>query len=411
MRWPWQRRRRDDRRELRGIIYEAVAAGSSSVEASPEEAMRLATVYACVDRIASTISTLPVDLYEETPAGKRELREHPLARLLRVAPNEFQTPADFFGYITRCALIVGDAYVRIYRHEETGDVVRLLPIDPRRVETRLHPSRHRLIYYVEGDPLPPDSVWHIRGLPGRDYLQSASPIRAAAELIDAGRASVRLQRAVAENAAQPRDLFESDGTLDADEAQRFLDDWREKTSGPNAGGAYILPVGLRHRQLALSHEDKQFVDSRRLTADEIIGIYGLPRFMVMGDSPLWTEEMQTYFSQVVIRPWVVRIEQSFARDVLLPSEQGRIYMRFNLDALMRATLQSRTAAYQNQIAAGLLTINEARALEDRPPLPGGDVYFAPLSLAHVDATTGQIIYNGPQNPIPTTGGDDGGTQA
>src|SRR5690606_15100454 len=205
MRWPWQRRRRDDRRELRGIIYEAVAAGMSGVEASPEEAMRLATVYACVDRIASTISTLPVDLYEETPAGKRELREHPLAQLLRLAPNEFQTPADFFGYITRCMLIVGDAYVRIYRHEETGDVVRLLPIDPRRIETKLHPSKHRLIYYVDGDPLPPDSVWHIRGLPGRDYLQSASPIRAAAELIDAGRASVRLQRAVAENAAQPRD--------------------------------------------------------------------------------------------------------------------------------------------------------------------------------------------------------------
>src|SRR5690606_28772574 len=133
------------------------------------------------------------------------------------------------------------------------------------------------------------------------------------------RASVRLQRAVAENAAQPRDLFESDGTLDADEAQRFLDDWRAKTSGPNAGGAYILPVGLRHRQLALSHEDKQFVDSRRLTADEIIGIYGLPRFTVLGDSPLWTEEMQTYFAQVVIRPWVLRLEQGLPRDVQQPA--------------------------------------------------------------------------------------------
>src|SRR5690606_17332299 len=185
--------------------------------------------------------------------------------------------------------------------------------------------------------------------------------------------------------------------------------WRAKTSGPNAGGAYILPVGLRHRQLALSHEDKQFVDSRRLTADEIIGIYGLPRFTVLGDSPLWTEEMQTYFAQVVIRPWVVRIEQSFARDVLLPSEQGRIYMRFNLDALLRATLQSRTAACQQAMQRGLLKANAERALEARPPLPGGDVYFAQLSLAHVDATTGQIIYNGPQNPIPT-GGDDG-TQA
>src|SRR5690606_42017902 len=100
--------------------------------------------------------------------------------------------------------------------------------------------------------------------PRRASDLSASPSRAAAELIDAGRASVRLQRAVAENAAQPRDLFESDGTLDADEAQRFLDDWRAKTTGPNAGGAYILPVGLRHRQPALSHEDTAVVDGSDL---------------------------------------------------------------------------------------------------------------------------------------------------
>lgn len=412
MRWPWKRRRRELRRELRAVSYPALLGDGTSVEHRPDAAMRLSTVYGCVDRIASTIATLPVHLYEETSKGKQVLREHPLARLLKIAPNQFQTWSDFAGYIVRCLLLRGNAYVRIYRHEETGDIIRLLPIAPDRVTPKLHPKRHRLEYFVDKkNPLPEDSVWHVRGLPDDDFLLGVSAIQAAAKVIDAGRASVDLQRAVTDNAAQPRDIFETDGTLDDEEAAKFLQDWKAKTSGQEAGGSYVLPVGLKHKQLTISLEDKQFIESRRLTADEIAGIFGMPRFMVLGDVATWTEEIQAYFAQIVIRPWVVRIEQSFARDCLLPSEQGRLYIRVAMDGLMRASLAGRTQAYKTQIEAGMMSPNEARELEDRPPRPGGDMYFAPLNLAHIDGATGRVVYNGPQNPIPTEGSANAGPEA
>src|SRR5690606_34227548 len=116
------------------------------------------------------------------------------------------------------------------------------------------------VYVVDGQPMPADAVWHVRGLPDGNFLRGCSAIRAAAKVIDAGRASVNLQHAVADNAAQPRDIFETDGTLDADEADAFLADWKAKTSGAQAGGAYVLPVGLKHKQLTISLEDKQFIE-------------------------------------------------------------------------------------------------------------------------------------------------------
>lgn len=411
MRWPWQRRKAGTRRELRAVSAPVLLGDGTSVEHRPDEAMRLATVYGCVDRISSTISTLPVHFYEESTAGKKVIRDHPTARLLQIAPNEFQTPSEFFGYLLRCVLLRGDAFAAIYRHDATGEIIRLLPIEPDRVVVRLHPSRRRLVYVVDGQPMPADAVWHVRGLPDGNFLRGCSAIRAAAKVIDAGRASVNLQHAVADNAAQPRDIFETDGTLDADEADAFLADWKAKTSGAQAGGAYVLPVGLKHKQLTISLEDKQFIESRRLTAEEIAGLFGMPLFMVFGQPTTWTEEVQTYFAQIVLRPWVVRLEQSFARDCLLRSEQGRFYIRFAMEGLMRASLATRTDAYEKQMRSGILSPNEARELEDRPPRPGGDMYFAPLNLAHIDGATGRVVYNGPQNPIPTEGSNAEGPEA
>lgn len=400
--WPWQRRKRQ-RLEFRSFATAPLFAEGPSVADRPEGAMALSTVYACVDRLASTISTLPVHLYEDSGTAKMRVKGHPLQRLFKVGPNDFQTWSDFVAYLMRCLLLRGNFFARIYRSPRTGDIVRLLPIAPDRVKTKLHPNRHRLEYFVDTskDPLPEDAVWHVRGLPDDDFLVGLSAIQAAAKVIDAGLSAVTMQKAVNENMANPRDIFESDDTLDPEEAQEFLDDWKAKTSGVKAGGAYVLPSGLKHKQLTISAEDRQFLESRRLTAAEIAGIFGLPLFMVHGDATTWTEEVQTYVAMIAIRPWLVRIEQSFARDCLLPDEQDRYYIRFSMEGLLRASLAARTQAHKTQLETGMLSINEARALEDRPPRPGGDMFFAPLNLAHLDGQTGRIIYNGPQNPIDT----------
>jgi phage portal protein BeeE len=73
-------------------------------------------------------------------------------------------------------------------------------------------------------------------------------------------------------------------------------------------------------------------------------------------------DMLTY----TIRPWLVRLETSIS--ALLPRAQT---VKFNPDALVRVALLDRYNAHKVGIDAGFLTVDEARALENRPPLPPG----------------------------------------
>jgi hypothetical protein len=53
---------------------------------------------------------------------------------------------------------------------------------------------------------------------------------------------------------------------------------------------------------------------------------------------------------------------------LLPRTQQA---KFNAGGFVRVALKDRYDAHKTGIEAGFLTVNEARDLEDRPPLPKG----------------------------------------
>ena len=56
-----------------------------------------------------------------------------------------------------------------------------------------------------------------------------------------------------------------------------------------------------------------------------------------------------------------------------------VFVKLNLDALLRPALTDRYESHATGIASGFLTINEARRLEDLPPVPWGDQPFLPQS--------------------------------
>ena len=63
-----------------------------------------------------------------------------------------------------------------------------------------------------------------------------------------------------------------------------------------------------------------------------------------------------------------RIEQTITRDLIAPSEAD-LYAKHDLDALLRADLQTRYNAHKVGIEAGFLTRNEARNMKTCPRCP------------------------------------------
>jgi phage portal protein BeeE len=64
-----------------------------------------------------------------------------------------------------------------------------------------------------------------------------------------------------------------------------------------------------------------------------------------------------------LRPYLTKLESAFS--LMLPRPQ---YVRFNLDALLRADLKTRYEAHQIALASKFKTPDEVRDLEELPPL-------------------------------------------
>ena len=86
------------------------------------------------------------------------------------------------------------------------------------------------------------------------------------------------------------------------------------------------------------------------------------------------------FVTYTLRPWMVKIEKSISRDLLLPSERGRYFAKFNADALLRGNTAERYEAYASAILNGWMSRNEVRELEDLNPEEGLDEFLVPLNM-------------------------------
>jgi HK97 family phage portal protein len=122
--------------------------------------------------------------------------------------------------------------------------------------------------------------------------------------------------------------------------------------------------------LSWSPSDAQLLEARKYTIHEIALIFGL--------DPTWLGAAQTsrVYSNVEqeginlvrysVAGWLTRLEQALS--AALP--RGT-YAKANTDAIMRADTLGRYQAHEIGIRSGFLTRDEARDLEERPPLTAG----------------------------------------
>ena len=83
---------------------------------------------------------------------------------------------------------------------------------------------------------------------------------------------------------------------------------------------------------------------------------------------------------------------------LLPDFEAvpqRFYIEFNLREKLTGSFEERADAIQKSVGGPTMTVNEARALDNRPPIDGGDTLIVPLN----------VTQNGNQNPIPAAPAD------
>lgn len=344
-------------------------------------ALQVTAVYACVRVLAEAVAGLPLHVYRYVGDGREKHPAHPLYPLLHAAPNPEMTSFTFREVLMTHLLVYGNAFAQIIR-DGRGQPVAMYPLLPSHMTVDRNDTGD-IVYTYRSDKgditLRRLDVLHIPAL-GFDGLIGYSPIAMAKQAIGAAIAVDEYGAAFFKNGASPGGVLEHPGVIK--DIQRVKDSWNASYQGSaKSHRVAVLEDGMKFHSIGIPPSEAQFLETRKYSTNEICRLFKVPPHLV-GDLEKATfsniEHQSIDFVVHSVSPWVTRWEQCLQQALLLPSEQNDVFIRFNLDGLLRGDYKSRMEGYAIGRQNGWLSANDIRSLEELNKIPseeGGDLFL------------------------------------
>jgi len=215
---------------------------------------------------------------------------------------------------------------------------------------------------------------------GFDGLVGYSPIAMAKNAVGLAIATEEYGAKFFANGAAPGGVLEHPGTIK--DPQKVKESWNAAYQGSaNSHRVAVLEEGMKYQPIGISPEQAQFLETRKFQINEIARIFRVPPHMLadLEKSSFSNIEQQSLeFVKYTLDPWVVRWEQSMCRALLSDSEKPTVFIKFNVDGLLRGDYESRMSGYATARQNGWMSANDIRELENLDRIPaelGGDLYL------------------------------------
>lgn len=347
----------------------------------PANPLGIAATWACVNLLAGTIASLPLMVYRTNRDGVRTVAyDHPLYYVLHDSPNFDQTAVDFWEYASASIELHGNAYAEINKRGD-GSLYSLVPVRPDLVATKRLKSGEIEYRWKDdrGDQVRGQrDVLHIRGF-GGGPLGGASTLAVCGRTFTAASNAEGSASRMFANGVHTTGVLSSDKDLTPEQMKLAAETIQEKYAGAiNAGRPLVLNGGMKWQQISISPEDAQLLETRKFGIAEICRVFGVPPHMIghTENSTSWgtgLEQQTLGFQKFTLRRRLKRIEQALEKQLRTPADKAQgITIEFNLEGLLRGDSAARSTFYQSGLQNGWMTINEVRALENLPPVEGGD---------------------------------------
>lgn len=358
----------------------------------PLQSGRSAVVYACKQAYAQTIAMCPASHWRSTGNGGRErVTTSALSRILRT-PNFYQSPSDFFLYLTDCLYGQGEAFGLGIRNDRF-EISEIHLMDPRSCAARVDEGG-ALNYSLGGNPIvdrlfatnpgklsqyPARDVLHVRLPDPRNPLKGIPPLEAAMTEIAASNAMVAQALTYSMNQGRPSGVLEAPAAtkLDKEQVDYLRAEWNRQTQGDNIGGTPILTNGLKWSQTVVTSRDAQLAELLQVSDSRIATAYRVPPPLLSlfnggAQGPqASTESLMQFWTATGMGFAANHIEESFGQLFRLVGQPDE-YMELDFTALLRASFRDRIEGLARGVISGIYSPNEARAEESLPRKAFGD---------------------------------------
>lgn len=370
--------------------------GHQDARFSPEEyGDYIATsgdIYSVITLCARMLQGLRLNLFRGNGSDKRDMSKHAAAALLRYV-NPFWTGARLARMDAICMRLWGESYWAVEK-DPFGNPTEIWWVKPTQMRPVPHEKRYLKGFLYQpmtgGPPLPfaPDEVVWFRYPNPIDEFSPLSPLVAARLAADTGQEMMRNNQSLFHNGLQLGGLITPPEKVtfsekQADELDTFLQTrWKNPV---NAKRWSVLRYEAQLKSLNVTPRDAEWADGLNLTLRRVCNAYGVASPLLNDTEHATLANMREY-ERIT---WAMGLQpdsELHAADIVeqfLPMFRGLRPDHAEYDYTKVPALQdSATAAWQREAQAidrGALKINEWRASKGMPPVPWGDVYWAPVN--------------------------------
>lgn len=387
------------------------AAGRSGVLVTPDLALSLSAIWACSWLYARVISTLPLHLQRVGPRNSAtRADDHPLYRVLHDVPNTEMSSSSFWQAQVMGMMLWGAGYARKLRNPK-GQVVGLQPLRPEFMTVYRLPGQPVKFRYaangLEPEDLTAEQVFAVfdRTVDGYSPISRIQyGANSMSDAISAERAAGQFWR----NGLRASGVLTIAQWLKDHQRESYRARLAEFAGSGSAtgdettdrqGGIMILENATKFEQLTIKPADVELLNSRRWSVEDICRWFDVPPILIghsQEGQTMWgtgVEQLILGWLKLGLSPLLKRIEQEIYRQCLSPTEQATLYAEFDVDALLRGDTAARAQFMSIAAQNGLRTRDELRAIDNLPPLPGGDQLTVQSNLVPL-AMLGDMLARG-----------------
>ena len=339
-------------------------------------AERLSPVAAAHRILTNAFGIIPFGAFVKGEDGARlPAADAALDRLLRGRPNDRQTPFLLQKIVMSNAFWYGFGAVWNRRDGE-GRLVERLPL-PTDCCSLAYDGEQRMYWYtydVEGvqRTFAPSELSFLffetyDGIWGRGMLDLARTVIAEDSMAQ------QYELKFYQNGARMSGIVEVE--TDASDATREkIRKAFAKFAGEDQFKVAVLDHGMKYTPIGLNQADAQYIESRGFTVEEVARFTGIPKHMLQTGKESYDSNQQQRVNWVTdtVVPFVTQWEQEERRKLLNRLHRGRgMYIHGNVSVLLRGDDMSRSQFYERMIRNAIYNSDECRALEEKPPIPGG----------------------------------------
>lgn len=338
----------------------------AGVTITTDTSLGVPALWRAVNLISTTVASLPLKVYRNEGDSRLIVPNSWVD-----SPSPYLSPFSFKQLVVAHLAINGNAFL-LHIYGGAGQIVGLHPIHPGCVTVEWDNSIQGKIFKVSVDGEQRTysglDVTHIHGL-SIDGLRGLSPITTCKNAIGTAIAGNDAAARQFQNGGMVSGLVTSEEDLDPEEAKTIKADLDNRLTGvSNTGALAFVNRSLKFTPWMMNADEGQFIEQREFSVEEVSRIYGLPKELLSSNgASSWgsgIKELDRGMARYTFPGYTKPIEQAISQ--LLPKPR---FAEFEYKQLLEAAPEVQIPLIIQQVQEGIITVDEARELLGRGPLP------------------------------------------